>query len=89
MNYTTELFKSINEDGVNVKGYFAWSLMDNFEWSRGYTERFGLFYTSFNRPDKLRTMKASGYFYKNLAATNGFPSKEELVQWQRDAYSHW
>lgn len=47
-NYTSEILNSINEDGVNVKGYFGWSLMDNFEWEMGYTERFGVIYNDFN-----------------------------------------
>jgi len=46
-NYTSEVLKAINEDGCNVKSYFAWSLMDNFEWEMGYQERFGVTYTDY------------------------------------------
>jgi beta-glucosidase len=46
-NYTSEILKAINEDRINVRGYFAWSLMDNFEWEMGYTERFGLVFDDF------------------------------------------
>jgi len=47
-NYTSEVLNAINEDGVDVKGYFAWSWMDNYEWEMGYVERFGAVFNDFN-----------------------------------------
>jgi len=46
-NYTSGMLAAINEDKVNVKAYFAWSLMDNYEWERGYIERFGTTFVDF------------------------------------------
>jgi len=50
--------------GVDVHGYFAWSLMDNFEWAEGYLKRFGIVYVDYQT--QVRTIKASGVAYKNL-----------------------
>ena len=50
--------------GVNVKGYFAWSLMDNFEWAEGYLKRFGIVYVDYQT--QQRTIKASGLAYRDL-----------------------
>ncbi|MCO4823183.1 MAG: family 1 glycosylhydrolase, partial [Flavobacteriaceae bacterium] len=50
--------------GVNIKGYFAWSLMDNFEWAEGYLKRFGIVYVDYKT--QVRTIKASGLAYRDL-----------------------
>eukprot|EP01062_Namystynia_karyoxenos_P066292 TRINITY_DN60252_c0_g1_i1.p1 TRINITY_DN60252_c0_g1~~TRINITY_DN60252_c0_g1_i1.p1 ORF type:complete len:592 (+),score=171.38 TRINITY_DN60252_c0_g1_i1:76-1776(+) len=50
-NYTSSLLAAVNEDGVDLRGYYAWSLMDNFEWERGYTERFGVVFNDFGFGD--------------------------------------
>lgn len=53
--------------GVNVKGYFLWSLMDLFSWTNGYNKRYGLFYVDFDT--QKRYPKASAYWYKRLSET--------------------
>jgi beta-glucosidase len=52
------------EQGVDIKGYFAWSLMDNFEWAEGYLKRFGIVYVDYQT--QQRTIKASGYAYRDF-----------------------
>lgn len=55
--------------GIDLRGYFAWSLLDNFEWAAGHTFRFGLVHVDF--ATQRRTLKASARFYADVARTNG------------------
>jgi beta-glucosidase len=55
--------------GVDVRGYFAWSLLDNFEWTCGYDKRFGIVRVDFATQE--RTIKDSGWFYRDVIATCG------------------
>jgi beta-glucosidase len=66
-NYLTQLQRATS-DGVPVKGYFLWSLIDNFEWSDGYDKRFGLYRVDFET--QKRTGKMSADFYRALIAAN-------------------
>mmetsp|Transcript_116647 Transcript_116647/g.249406 ORF Transcript_116647/g.249406 Transcript_116647/m.249406 type:complete len:132 (+) Transcript_116647:1-396(+) len=56
-------------EGVNVKGYFVWSLMDNFEWAEGFEKRFGLIHVNYET--LKRTPKASAAWYAKLIARRG------------------
>jgi beta-glucosidase len=62
-----ELARAI-ADGANVRAFHAWSLLDNFEWADGYSQRYGLTYVDFR--DQKRTVKDSGLWYGRVAATN-------------------
>ena len=56
------------EDGIDVRGYYLWSLLDNFEWNVGTFMRYGICYTDFKSLE--RTPKKSAYWYQKLIAGN-------------------
>jgi beta-glucosidase len=66
--HLTELSRVIR-DGVRVRAYHCWSLLDNFEWAYGYSQRFGLVYVDFAKNQK-RIIKDSGHWYARVAAAN-------------------
>lgn len=83
-SYLEAILNAIN-DGCNVKGYVAWSLMDSFEWKAGYTEKFGLYHVDFRHPNKTRTAKMSARVYRNIIRTNHIdwnylPDPEIVIQ---------
>jgi beta-glucosidase len=63
--------------GVDLRGYFVWSLMDNFEWASGYLHRMGLLHVDY--ATQQRTLKASGEFYREVIRTNGANVPEGLA----------
>jgi beta-glucosidase len=57
------------KQGVQLCGYFVWSLLDNFEWSHGYSRRFGIVHVNYDTQE--RTIKSSGKYYSRVVRTNG------------------
>ena len=68
---TWRAVKRAIDGGADVRGYFVWSLLDNFEWTDGYSQRFGLVYVDY--PTQRRIMKTSARFYTEVIAANGLP----------------
>jgi len=66
--YLRQVKKAI-ADGVDIRGYFQWSIMDNFEWAEGYKHRFGLVHVDFTT--QKRTLKNSAHWYREVIKTNG------------------
>lgn len=62
-------FRRAADEGIPLKGYMHWSLMDNFEWALGYNMRFGLIYVDYQ--SQQRIIKDSGYWFRDVVQTNG------------------
>lgn len=64
LNKHLNIVSKLNDEKMNIKGYFLWSFMDNFEWAHGYTKRFGIIYVDYK--DLKRYKKESFYEYKKI-----------------------
>ncbi len=64
------------QEGADVRGYFVWSLMDNFEWGGGYSVRFGILYTDYETQERIP--KDSAKFYSDVIRRNGLPDPETI-----------
>ncbi|XP_069681383.1 myrosinase 1-like [Periplaneta americana] len=73
--YLTEMLQAMYMDHSKVIGHTVWSLIDNFEWSSGYTSKFGLYHVDFNDPERKRTPKKSSFFMANITKTKQIPKK--------------
>jgi beta-glucosidase len=72
VDYLREHIGAVREairQGVDVRGYMAWSLLDNLEWSLGYSKRFGIVHVDY--ATQRRTFKASANFYRSVIASHG------------------
>lgn len=65
--YLRQLKRAAGE--IDLRGYFQWSLMDNFEWAKGYSERFGLVYVDYETQNRI--LKDSAYWYRDVIKSNG------------------
>lgn len=66
----------IDRNGADVRGYFIWSLMDNFEWVHGYKNRFGLYYV--DRKTLNRTPKLSARWFTSFLTNNSHSNKDQF-----------
>ena len=66
--HLTSCWRAIQE-GVPLRGYFVWSLLDNFEWGFGYSKRFGIVYVDYATQERIP--KDSAFFYRDVIAANG------------------
>jgi beta-glucosidase len=68
-----QVVRELIDEGIPVGGYFAWSLLDNFEWAYGYTQRFGLIRVDYDTLERIP--KASADWYAGVAGANALPSR--------------
>ena len=72
IEYVAGVLQSLHQaicEGADVRGYYLWSLMDNFEWSAGYEARYGIYYTDYQTLEQIP--KASARWYAKVISENG------------------
>jgi beta-glucosidase len=72
INYLDEHLRAVHaaiERGVDLRGYFVWSFLDNFEWAEGYAKRFGLVYVDYESQERI--LKDSGYWFRDVVTRGG------------------
>jgi beta-glucosidase len=67
------------QEGINVRGFFEWSLMDNFEWAEGYSSRFGLYEVDYKTQQRIK--RGSAELYSQIAQSNSI-NKEILEKYK-------
>ncbi|CAH1101560.1 unnamed protein product [Psylliodes chrysocephalus] len=84
-DYFCNILSAKYEDGVNVTGIIAWSLMDSFEWSSGYKLHFGLYHVDFKDPNRTRVPKKSADFFKKLTKSRKVECKKTKKEMARSS----
>ncbi|XP_050312548.1 myrosinase 1-like [Anthonomus grandis grandis] len=77
--YLSNLLDAIYEDGVNLTGYMAWALTDDFEWQYGYNIQLGFYQVNFTDPDRPRTPKDSASYYRKVVTTRCLVDDDQCV----------
>ncbi len=68
----------VRYDGIDVRGYYMWSLLDNFEWNAGFTMRYGMYYTDFETLERIP--KKSVSWYQGVIADSGFEAEPIVLE---------
>ncbi|CAH2097430.1 unnamed protein product [Euphydryas editha] len=78
-DHLEQVLLAINEDGVRVMGYTVWSLMDNFEWSDGYSVKFGMYDVDFDSPNRTRTPRSSADYYASVIKRHSLDVNNKII----------